>query len=48
MCWVRCHFDCYSHEDNTNTGYVSVFKFADFMDGFGPLNTVMKRVTLGN
>jgi len=30
--------------DNSNTNYVSMFKFADFLTGFGPLKTVPQKI----
>lgn len=30
--------------DNSNTGFVSIFKFADFLNGFGPLKVCIDKV----
>lgn len=30
--------------DNSNTGYVSMFKFSDFLNGFGPLRLCVDKV----
>lgn len=31
-------------KDNSNTGYVSAYKFADFLSGFGPLKQCVSKV----
>lgn len=30
--------------DNSNTGFVSMFKFADFLSGFGPIRQCIDKV----
>lgn len=35
---------CCSYLDNSNTGFVNVYKFSEFMKGFGPIKEAVKNV----